>query len=128
MSNILILDDEPDILELLSLTIKRMQLKPVSAQTIGDAKDILAKQDIQLCLTDMRLPDGSGLDFITHIQQNHSHIPVAMITAYGSIDMALDAMKAGAFDFLSKPVELEKLRSIIKDALKLNIQVEQETP
>ena len=128
MSNILILDDEPDILELLSLTIKRMQLTPVSAQTIGEAKDVLAKQDIQLCLTDMRLPDGSGLDFITHIQQNHSHIPVAMITAYGSIDMALDAMKAGAFDFLSKPVELEKLRSIIKDALKLNIQVEQETP
>lgn len=128
MSHILILDDEPDILELLSLTIKRMQLIPISAQTIGEAKEILAKQDIQLCLTDMRLPDGSGLDFITHIQQNYSHIPVAMITAYGSIDMALDAMKAGAFDFLSKPVELEKLRSIIKDALKLNVHIAQEIP
>lgn len=128
MSHILILDDEPDILELLSLTIKRMQLIPISAQTIGEAKEILTKQDIQLCLTDMRLPDGSGLDFITHIQQNYSHIPVAMITAYGSIDMALDAMKAGAFDFLSKPVELEKLRSIIKDALKLNVHIAQEIP
>jgi len=128
MSHILILDDEPDILELLSLTIQRMQLIPISAQTIAEAKNILATQDIQLCLTDMRLPDGSGLDFITHIQQNFSHIPVAMITAYGSIDVALDAMKAGAFDFLSKPVELEKLRSIIKDALKLTAQTEQETP
>lgn len=122
MSHILIVDDEPDILELLSLTIKRMQLTPISAANIAQAKQLLEQEDIQLCLTDMRLPDGSGLDLIGHIQEHHSDTPVAMITAYGSIDVALDAMKAGAFDFLSKPVELEKLRSIITDALKLNNQ------
>lgn len=133
MGQILIVDDEPDILELLSITIKRMGLTCLTAETIAQATTILEQNPIQLCLTDMRLPDGSGLDFVSHISKNFSNIPVVMITAYGSTDVAIKAMKAGAFDFLSKPVDLEKLRSIIKNALRLgsaatNIEPEQALP
>ena len=127
MSNILVVDDEPDILELLSITIKRMGLSCVTTDTITKAKSLLEEQDFQLCLTDMRLPDGSGLDFVSHISQNFSHVPVVMITAYGSMDVAIQAMKGGAFDFLSKPVDLEKLRSIIKNALRLEDTVQNES-
>lgn len=127
MSNILVLDDEPDILELLSITIKRMGLSCVTTDTIAKAKSYLEEQDFQLCLTDMRLPDGSGLDFVSHISQNFSHVPVVMITAYGSMDVAIQAMKGGAFDFLSKPVDLEKLRSIIKNALRLEDTIQNDS-
>jgi two-component system response regulator PilR (NtrC family) len=122
MNKILIVDDEPDILELLSMTISRMKFEPISATNIQEAKELLETHSFQLCLTDMRLPDGSGLDLITYIQENFKNIPSVMITAYGSIDMAIEAMKVGAFDFLSKPVELDKLRSIIKNAMSLNKQ------
>ncbi len=122
MSRILIVDDEPDILELLSITIRRLKFTPVSAANISEAKALLASQDFQLCLTDMRLPDGSGMDLIAHIQQDHPNLPVVMITAYGSMDVAIEAMKTGAFDFLSKPVELDKLRSIIQSAIRLDEQ------
>lgn len=122
MNKILIVDDEPDILELLSMTISRMKFEPISATNIQEAKALLEVHSFQLCLTDMRLPDGSGLDLITYIQENFKNIPSVMITAYGSIDMAIEAMKVGAFDFLSKPVELDKLRSIIKNAMSLNKQ------
>ena len=122
MNKILIVDDEPDILELLSMTISRMKFEPISATNIQEAKALLEAHSFQLCLTDMRLPDGSGLDLITYIQENFKNIPSVMITAYGSIDMAIEAMKVGAFDFLSKPVELDKLRSIIKNAMSLNKQ------
>ena len=120
MSQILVVDDEPDILELLSITIKRMDLTCITAETIGQAKSILETENVQLVLTDMRLPDGSGLDFVSTISQEFSQTPVVMITAYGSMDVAIQAMKAGAFDFLSKPVDLEKLRSIIKNALRMD--------
>jgi two-component system response regulator PilR (NtrC family) len=120
MSRILVLDDEPDILELLSITVKRMGMTCVTVDTIAGAKRQLELGDFQLCLTDMRLPDGSGLDFVSYLSQNFSDLPVVMITAYGSMDVAIQAMKRGAFDFLSKPVDLEKLRSIIKNALLLN--------
>lgn len=119
MSNVLIIDDEPDILELLSITIKRMGFTCVTAATIEQAKQLLKDHTFQLCLTDMRLPDGSGLDLVSYINQEHSSIPVVMITAYGSMDVAIQAMKRGAFDFLSKPVDLEKLRSIINNATSL---------
>jgi two-component system response regulator PilR (NtrC family) len=124
MNRVLVIDDEPDILELLSITIKRMGMTCVTADTIANAKLELEKGEFQLCLTDMRLPDGCGLDFVAFLSQNFSHLPVVMITAYGSMDMAIQAMKQGAFDFLSKPVDLEKLRSIIKNALLLNKTIE----
>lgn len=120
MSHLLIVDDEPDILELLSLTISRMGHTATTAENLTDAKALLTRETFQLCLTDMNLPDGSGLDFVQHIQQKFPDLPVVMITAYGSINIAIDAMKAGAFDFLSKPVELEKLRAIINSAIKLD--------
>ena len=122
MSHILIVDDEPDILELLAITIRRLHLTPVSAANITEAKALLSSQSFQLCLTDMRLPDGSGMELISHIQQQYSDLPVVMLTAYGSMDVAIEAMKTGAFDFLSKPVELDKLRSIIKNAIRLDEQ------
>ncbi len=122
MNKILVVDDEPDILELLSMTIQRMKFKPISATNLQEAKALLEEHQFQLCLTDMRLPDGSGLELISHIQSNYKEMPVVMITAYGSIDMAIEAMKTGAFDFLSKPVELDKLRSIIKNAMSLGKQ------
>ncbi len=119
MNKILVVDDEPDILELLSMTIQRMKFKPICATNLQEAKALLEEHQFQLCLTDMRLPDGSGLELISHIQTSYKEMPVVMITAYGSIDMAIEAMKTGAFDFLSKPVELDKLRSIIKNAMSL---------
>jgi two-component system response regulator PilR (NtrC family) len=124
MSHILIVDDEPDILELLCITIRRLKFIPVSAANITEAKALLSSQDFQLCLTDMRLPDGSGMDLIAHIQQEYPDLPVVMITAYGSMDVAIEAMKTGAFDFLSKPVELDKLRSIIQSAIRLDEQIQ----
>lgn len=117
MSHVLIVDDEPDILELLSLTLRRMQLTPVAAQNVTDAKRLLTETSFDLCLTDMRLPDGSGLDLVEYLNQHYSHMPVVMITAYGNIDTAIEAMKVGAFDFLSKPVELDRLRSVVQNAL-----------
>lgn len=122
MNKILIVDDEPDILELLSMTITRMKFEAISATNIKDAKALLENHNFQLCLTDMRLPDGSGLELITHIQENYKSTPSVMITAYGSIDMAIEAMKVGAFDFLSKPVELDKLRNVIKNSMSLSKQ------
>lgn len=122
MNKILIVDDEPDILELLSMTITRMKFEAISATNLKEAKALLEAHTFHLCLTDMRLPDGSGLELITYIQENFKNIPSVMITAYGSIDMAIEAMKVGAFDFLSKPVELDKLRSVIKNSMSLSKQ------
>ena len=120
MSHILIVDDEPDILELLSMTIDRLGLHSVTACSIADAQHQLSQNTFDLCLTDMRLPDGSGLDLVSHIQTLYETMPVIMLTAYGSVDIAIEAMKQGAFDFLSKPVELEKLKTTIKAALSLS--------
>ncbi|EAT11142.1 sigma-54-dependent Fis family transcriptional regulator [Bermanella marisrubri] len=126
MQRILLLDDEPDILNLFLLTVKRMGLEATTAKTIADAKEALANQSFALCLTDMRLPDGSGMDLIKYMQKHHRRTPVVMITAYGTMDVAIDAMKLGAFDFLSKPVELDKLRSIIENAIILSEDAESE--
>lgn len=117
---VLIVDDEPDIRELLGITLSRMGLKSLSAATLGEARDKLARLQPDLCLTDMRLPDGNGISLVEYIQQEFPNIPVAMITAHGSVETAIAALKAGAFDFLSKPIELERLRNLVSSALRLN--------
>ncbi|WP_410017496.1 sigma-54-dependent transcriptional regulator [Pseudomonas sp. 6D_7.1_Bac1] len=118
---VLIVDDEPDIRELLEITLGRMKLDTLSARNVGDARTLLAKERFDLCLTDMRLPDGTGLELVQHIQLTHPHVPVAMITAYGSLDTAINALKAGAFDFLTKPVDLTRLRELVVSALRLPV-------
>ena len=122
VKNVLIIDDEPDIRELLEITLGRMELNSTSAANIDDAKNALSEQDIDLCLTDMRLPDGDGIELVKHIQKNYSHIPVAMITAHGNMDTAIAALKAGAFDFVSKPIDLKILRKLVSGALRLSEQ------
>jgi two-component system, NtrC family, response regulator PilR len=117
---VLIVDDEPDIRELLGITLSRMGLKSLSAATLGEARDKLARLQPDLCLTDMRLPDGNGISLVEYIQQEFPDIPVAMITAHGSVETAIAALKAGAFDFISKPIELERLRNLVSSALRLN--------
>src|SRR5690554_3512410 len=102
----LIIDDEPDIRELLEITLGRMNLHTRSACNVQEAYQWLAQEPFDLCLTDMRLPDGSGLDIIEFVQNNYSQTPIAMITAYGCVDTATQALKAGAFDFITKPVDL----------------------
>ncbi|WP_022961434.1 sigma-54-dependent transcriptional regulator [Halopseudomonas pelagia] len=125
---VLIIDDEPDIVELLEMTLQRMQVKTCSAITMTQAIDKLGRQPFDLCLTDMRLPDGDGLAIVRHIQQHHPQTPVAMITAYGSLDTAINALKAGAFDFLTKPVDLKRLRELVNTALRLNQGERSTTP
>jgi two-component system, NtrC family, response regulator PilR len=116
---VLIVDDEPDIRELLDITLSRMGLDTHSAATLGEAKEMVDRIKPDLCLTDMRLPDGNGISLVEFIQQEFSHIPVAMITAHGSVETAISALKAGAFDFISKPIELENLRRLVSSALQL---------
>lgn len=115
----LIVDDEPDIRELLEITLGRMKLDTLSARNLREARECLARERIDLCLTDMRLPDGTGMELVQHIQQRYPHVPVAMITAYGSLDTAINALKAGAFDYLTKPVDLTRLRELVNTALRL---------
>lgn len=113
----LIIDDEPDIRELLEITLGRMQIDTHSAANVSQAKLLLAQNSYDLCLTDMRLPDGNGLEIVNFIQQSHPRLPVAVITAHGSIDTAIESMKAGAFDFISKPVDLPTLRRLVNTAI-----------
>ena len=116
-SRALILDDEPDIRELLSLTLMRMGIDCDTAKDIESAKTLLRKTPYNICLTDMRLPDGDGLEIVKLIQDKYPSLPVAVITAHGNMDTAIDAMKAGAFDFLNKPVELTTLRQVVESAI-----------
>ncbi len=115
----LIIDDEPDIRELLEITLIRMGINTSSAQNITEAKALLKSQTFNLCLTDMNLPDGNGIDLVAYIQEQYPNMPVAMITAYGSVETAISALKAGAFDFISKPVDLKQLRDLVNSALSL---------
>lgn len=114
---VLIIDDEPDIRELLEITLGRMQLSTDSAHNIASAKQLLLLHSYDLCLTDMHLPDGNGLELVEFIQQHCAGLPVAVITAHGSIDTAIESMKAGAFDFISKPVDLAVLRKLVNTAI-----------
>jgi two-component system response regulator PilR (NtrC family) len=116
---VLVIDDEPDLLELLELTLSRMGLDTTRAQSIEEAIRLLDSQGFDLCLTDMRLPDGEGLRVVEHITDKGLDVPVAVITAFGSAENAVAALKAGAFDYLAKPVALEQLRALVKQALKV---------
>jgi two-component system response regulator PilR (NtrC family) len=116
---VLVVDDEPDLLELLELTLSRMGLDTMRAQSVAEAVALLDGQSFDLCLTDMRLPDGQGLAVVEHITKEGLDVPVAVITAFGSAENAVAALKAGAFDYLAKPVALEQLRALVKQALKV---------
>ena len=116
----LIVDDEPDIRELLDITLSRMDIETKCAENINQAKDLLSNNNFDLCLTDMRLPDGNGIELIKYIQENVSRLPVAMITAHGNMEYAIEALKSGAFDFVSKPVDINILRNLVNTALKLS--------
>ncbi|AXE35403.1 sigma-54-dependent transcriptional regulator [Chromobacterium phragmitis] len=118
---VLIVDDEPDIRELLELTLLKMGLAPVCAANVAEAKAALDGGGFDLALTDMRLPDGDGLDVVNHIGERGLDLPIAVITAHGSAGNAVRAMKAGAFDYLQKPVSLAQLRSLVKSALKVEV-------
>ena len=115
----LVVDDEADICELLTLTLGRMQITARSATTLRAARELLGTNSFDLCLTDMRLPDGNGLELVEYIQTHQPQLPVAVITAYGNVETAVQALKAGAFDFISKPVDLQILRNLVSTVLKL---------
>ena len=114
---VLVIDDEQDLRELLCLTLSRMDITATAVETIAEAKHQLAESRFDLCLTGMRLPDGSGLDLVSYVQQQQPQMPIAVITAYGSMELAVEALKQGAFDFLSKPIELPRLRQLVGHAL-----------
>ena len=116
----LVIDDERDIRELLTLTLGRMGLVVETAATVNEAKQRLAESRYALCFTDMRLPDGTGHEIIELIAAQYPDTPVAMITAYGNVDAAVVALKAGAFDFVSKPVDINVLRRLVQTALRLS--------
>jgi two-component system response regulator PilR (NtrC family) len=116
---VLIVDDEPDLLDLMEITLARMGLDTRRAASVAEARQLLDDGRFDLCLTDMRLTDGSGLEVLQHIGEHHPAMPVAVITAYGNTTNAVEALKAGAFDYLSKPVALDQLRTLVKTALKV---------
>ncbi|MDD9816971.1 MAG: sigma-54 dependent transcriptional regulator [Gammaproteobacteria bacterium] len=116
---VLVVDDERDIRELLLLTLRRMELAGLEAPDIAGAKRALQEQSPRLCLTDMRLPDGDGLELVKFAQKRHPGIPIIVITAHGNVESAVRALKAGAFDFIGKPVDLAQLRTLIRNALQL---------
>ena len=123
-ADVLVVDDEDDIRELLELSLLRMGLACDAAGSLGEARTLLAERHYRLCLTDMRLPDGDGLDLVEHIQAHRPGLPVAVITAFGSIETAIRALKLGAFDFVTKPVELKALRGLVTHALQLEPKAE----
>jgi two-component system response regulator PilR (NtrC family) len=115
----LVVDDEPDIRELLEITLGRMGIATRAAPDLSSARALLDEEAFDLCLTDLQLPDGNGVDLVKLISERHAQLPVAVITAFGSMDVAINALKAGAFDFLQKPVDLEQLRALVEAALRL---------
>ncbi|MDJ0709364.1 MAG: sigma-54 dependent transcriptional regulator [Woeseiaceae bacterium] len=115
----LVIDDEPDICELLSLTLGRMDIRTETAENVARAKALLEAHDFDICLTDMRLPDGDGLELVEWMQSNAAGVPVAVITAHGNVETAVQALKLGAFDFVSKPLDLANLRTIVENALRV---------
>jgi len=116
----LIVDDEEDLLILMRMTLLRMGIDAETAGTLKDAQNWLKRQNFDFCLTDLNLPDGSGLTLVSDVVRDYPSMPIAVITAYGSMDVAIDALKKGAFDFVSKPVELARIRSLVERALQVN--------
>lgn len=119
-ASVLIIDDEPDLCELLDMTLRRMGVSSRSAATVEQGKTLIDTQAFGLCITDMNLPDGNGLDIVQYIQEQRPQLPVAVLTAHGNMELAIASLKAGAFDFASKPIELDSLRAMINTALKVN--------
>jgi two-component system response regulator PilR (NtrC family) len=119
-ARVLIVDDERDIRELLAMALGRMGLRLSTAADISEARELLSKNSYELCLTDLRLPDGNGIDLVSMIASDHPQTSVALITAFGRMDIAVQALKAGAFDVISKPVDINVLRGLVKHALELN--------
>ena len=115
----LVIDDEPDICELLTMTLGRMDIEATSAADLSSAKALLGSRQFDICLTDMRLPDGDGLELVAWMQSHAADVPVAVITAHGNVETAVHALKLGAFDFISKPLDLNHLRNIVENALKM---------
>ena len=122
----LVIDGEPDICELLTLTLSRMDVQTKSAADVAAAKTLLSKHNFDICLTDMRLPDGDGLELVEWIQTNAPGLPVAVITAHGNVETAVQALKLGAFDFISKPLDLGNLRNIVESALRVGANRDQD--
>jgi len=119
-SNVLIIDDEPDICELLTLTLSRMGLSCDTAANFAEGIEAIKQNNYSLVLSDMRLPDGDGIEIVRFIQKNKPQLPVAIITAYGNVEGAVNTLKAGAFDYVSKPVDLMMLKELVKTALSMN--------
>src|SRR5262249_10501344 len=124
---VLVVDAEPDLLALVSLTLSRMNLSTRTAADLSTARKLLKGERFDLCLTDMRLPDGDGLDLVAWIQENRATVPVAVITAHGNVESAVRALKLGAFDFVSKPLDLGVLRKLVGSAIKLGAKIDAET-
>ncbi|HMK86349.1 MAG TPA: sigma-54 dependent transcriptional regulator [Steroidobacteraceae bacterium] len=124
---VLVVDDEPDLCELLSITLERMDLAPSTAPSVAIAQRMLKSERFDLCLTDMQLPDGDGLDLVKWIQQYAPSVPVAVITAHGNMETAVRALKLGAFDFVSKPLDLAGLRKLVATAIKLSDTTDSDT-
>ena len=119
--HVLIIDDEPDICELIEITLSRMGLKTRSALNLTDARILLETESFDLCLTDMRLPDGGCIELVEHVQEHYAKLPIAVITAHGNMESAVKALKAGAFDFVSKPVDIQILRNLVSAATTLPV-------
>ena len=117
---VLVVDDEPDIRELLSITLNQMELETKTAADVTSAQKLLRAGRFDLCLTDMNLPDGNGLDLVEWIQLNVPTVPVAVITAHGNVESAVRALKLGAFDFVSKPLDLIGLRKLVSAAIRIS--------
>ena len=115
---VLVIDDEPDLRQLLSITLRRMSLDCFEADNVRAAKRLIQEHHFDLCLTDMMLPDGNGIDLVKEVQSSHPDLPIAVITAYGNVETAVEALKAGAFDFIAKPVDISHLRAITEAAIK----------
>ena len=122
MRSALIIDDEPDIRELLEMTLSGMNVECACAPDLVTAKSLLKNRRFDICLTDMRLPDGDGVEFVGYLQHHYPNIPVAVISAHGSMETAIQALKKGAFDFLNKPVDLTHLRTLVENALQASGQ------
>ena len=125
--SVLVVDDEPDLCELLSITLQRMEINSRTANDIATAQRLLKTEPFDLCLTDMQLPDGDGLELVQWIQQYSPNVPVAVITAHGSMEIAVRALKCGAFDFVSKPLDLSGLRKLVTSAIKLSVNADGDT-
>ena len=126
--NVLIIDDEPDICELIEITLNRMGLNTRSAGNLAEAYNLINSEAFDLCLTDMRLPDGDGIEMVEYVQQKHPEVPIAVFTAHGNMELAVKALKAGAFDFVSKPVDIRILRNLVSSATTLPLETDKPKP